>query len=90
VTAPLPVLVSGSVPGAGVVRHASIGIWPAHRKPVVVDVAAVHVVKVPVVQEVGMSFVADRGVSAARAMNVRFVVLMFRAAHVFAPLFLRA
>jgi hypothetical protein len=70
VTAALSVLVSGGVPAAGVVRHASIGIWPAHRKSVVVDMAAVHVVKVPVVQEVRVSIVADGSVSAARAMNV--------------------
>jgi hypothetical protein len=86
VPAALAVLVSGGVPAAGVVRHAPIGIGPADRKPMVVDVSVVQVVQVPVVEIIGVSLVADRRVAAAASVNMPTVVAMLRTAHgIFPP-----
>ncbi len=76
VSAALAVLVSGGVPTAGVVRHAPIGIGPADRQAMVVDMPVVQVVQVPVVEIVSVALVADRRVTAARAVNVPTVVAM--------------
>jgi hypothetical protein len=76
VSAALAVFVSGRMSAAGVVRHASIGIGPADRKPMIVDVPAVQVVQVPVVNVIGVSLVADRRVAAAASVNMPPVVAM--------------
>jgi len=81
VSAALAVLVSGGMPAAGVVRHATIGIGPADRKPMVVDVPVVQVVQVPVVDVIGVSLVADRRVAAGASVNMPTVVAMLRTAH---------
>jgi hypothetical protein len=77
VTAALPVLVAGRMPGAGVIRHAPIRIGSADRKAMVVDVTAVHMVKVSFVQVIGVSFMADRRMAAAASVDVAHMIRMF-------------
>jgi hypothetical protein len=81
VSAALAVVVSSCMPAAGMVRDAAVGIGRANRQPMVVDVAPVDVVKVPVVQEVGVSFVTDSGVPATRTVSVTAVIRVLRTAH---------
>jgi hypothetical protein len=73
----------GLVPAAGAVlvaaldvRRAAGRIRRADRDRMLVDVIAVHVMQVAVVQIVDMTLVADRRVPAARAMLVRVVGVM--------------
>jgi hypothetical protein len=81
VSTTLAVVVSSCMPAAGMVRDASVGIRSANRQPMVVDVAPVDVVKVPVVQEVGVSIVTDSGVPATRPVGVTTVIRVLRTAH---------
>jgi hypothetical protein len=81
VSAALAVVVSRCMPAAGMVRDAAVGIGHANRQPMVVDVAPVDVVKVPVVEEVGVSLVTDSGVPATRPVGVTAVIRVLRTAH---------
>lgn len=76
VPATLAVLMSRGVPAAGVIRHAPIGIRRAYREPMIVDVAAVHVVQVSLMQVVGVSIMANRRMAAAASVNMATVVEM--------------
>ncbi len=76
VSAALPVLVSGGVSAAGVLRHTPIRIGSADREPMVVDVSIVQVVQVPVVDVIGVPLVADRRVAAAASVNMPTVIAM--------------
>jgi hypothetical protein len=76
VTAVGPVLVPARVAATGVAGHAPIRIGCAYGDSMVVDVAAVHVVKVPAVKVIRVSFVADRHVPAAWSVHVVSVILM--------------
>jgi hypothetical protein len=76
VTAALSVLVAGRMPRAGVVRHAPVRIRTAGRQAMVVDVAAVDVVKVAVVQVIRVPFMADRRVAAAASVDVATMIRM--------------
>jgi hypothetical protein len=85
VTARRPVLVIrrvlGRVPGC-----ASRGILRVDRECVVVDVVAVHVMEVAVVQVVRVAFVLDGGVAAVRSVNVLMVtVWLVRVGHLSVP-----
>ena len=76
VSAALAVLVSGGMPAAGVVRHAPIGIGPADRKPMVVDMPVVQVVQVPVVEIVGVIAVAHGLVAAGLPVAMRVLPVL--------------
>ena len=57
--------------GAAVVRSvAAVGVELVDRQPVLVDVIAVRVVEVPVVEEVDMAVVDDLRVAAAGSVDV--------------------
>ena len=81
VSAALAVVVSSCMPAAGMVRDAAVGIGRANHQSMVVDVAPVDVVKVPIVQGVGVSFVTDSGVPATRPVGVTAVIRVLRTAH---------
>ncbi len=68
------VLVSRGVASARMPRRAAIGIGVADREGVVVDVVSVDMMKVPVVQIVGVPIVTDGGVSAARPVHMSAMV----------------
>jgi hypothetical protein len=58
-------------------RRALQGICCADRDEMFIDVIPVHVVEMTIVQIVHMAIVADRGVSAVRAMLVSVVGVVF-------------
>ena len=68
--------VTGLVPCALVVGRAAIRIALRHLDHVLVDVIAMRVMQVPVVKIVDVIAVAYGGVTAARAMLVRMVLMM--------------
>jgi len=69
-----PVLVACGVSRARVAMRATIRVRPTYRQTMLVDMTAVHVVKVALVEIVGVPFVTDRLVSAARAVHVTAMV----------------
>jgi hypothetical protein len=71
--------VVGRVAAAGVARPASVGMLRVDRQDVVVQMVAVRVVQVPVVDEVDVALVDDGHVAAARAVDV--LVPVGRVAH---------
>ena len=66
------------VTGALVAWRAALGIVGAHRQAVLVDVIAVHMVQVTVMQIVNVAIVLDRRMATARLV-LMFVVGMLRA-----------
>lgn len=78
-TASGTVNVGGFVCFAGMLRRADVGIPLANLNGMLVDVVAVHAVKVPFMNVVHMVPVPDRFMTAAGSMNVsmRFVNGMF-------------
>jgi hypothetical protein len=76
VAAPRAVTMAGIVPAAAVLGRAGIGIGPAHRNDVLVNVVAVHVMEVPIMQVVDMAIMADRCVAAVGAVLVRMVGML--------------
>ena len=62
--------------GALVIRRAGIRVRPRHLEHVLVDMVAVRVVQMTIVQIVDVIAVADRGVAAGRTMHVRMAVVV--------------
>jgi hypothetical protein len=75
VPASRPVRVRRIVRLAAVRRRTSITVRTADRDGVLVDVIAVHMVQVAVMQVVGVALVEDGRVPAARAVNVRVALV---------------
>jgi hypothetical protein len=67
--------VVGLVRVAAVVRRALLGVLVGDLEAVLLDLAALLVVEVAIVQEIDVVVVLDRGMTAARAMVVRVVVV---------------
>jgi hypothetical protein len=70
VAAVRPVPMAGVVSRVPVVPGAAVGVLLVDRDHVVVDVVAVRMVQMTVVQEVQVRLVDDRGMPAARAVDV--------------------
>ncbi len=70
------VLVPGLMPAALMLRRTPIGICRRHLDRVLIDVVAVHVMQVPVVQIIDMIAVAHRGVPASGTMLMRVIGVM--------------
>ncbi len=79
VAAARSVHVIGRVARARMSRPAAVGVLLVDRQDVVVQVVAVRMVQVPVVEEVDVSLVDDGHVAAARSVDV--LVLVRRVAH---------
>jgi len=71
------VLVIGVVPAAFVFRRALVGILAADVNHVLVDVVLVRMVQVPVMQVIDVAVMNDRGMPAARAVNVVMIRVLF-------------
>ena len=80
VSAVRSVHVTGFVAAALMRRRALIGVARRHRNDVLVDVVAVWVMEMTVVQVIDVTIVLDRGVPAAGAMFM-IVVRVFLTAH---------
>jgi hypothetical protein len=81
VAAAWPVTMVVRVPAARVPLRADCRIRVGHRQLVLVDMIAVHVVHVPIVQVIGVSFVIDLGVPAPHAMRVRVAAVRRACTH---------
>ncbi|OJU27739.1 MAG: hypothetical protein BGN89_09950 [Alphaproteobacteria bacterium 64-6] len=64
------------VPGAAMVRRAPVGILVRDFDHVLIDVVAVHVMKMPVVQVVHVIAVVDGGVTALGAVHMRMMGML--------------
>ena len=63
-----PVLVRGPVPAAVVLRRTRLGIFAIDLENVLVDVVAMRMVQMPVMQIIDVTVVLNRGMTAARTM----------------------
>jgi hypothetical protein len=68
--------VAGVVGTALMIRRAGIGVRRCHVQDVFVDMIAVRMMQMPIVQIIGVSVVLDRRVATSGAMRV-IVVLVF-------------
>jgi hypothetical protein len=68
-----PVEMARLVPTAAVVRGAAVGVFARYLNHVLVDMAFVRMVKVTIMQIVGVAAVAYRRMSATRPMLMRMV-----------------
>lgn len=68
-----PVLMSGRMPAAAMLRGAGVRMRIVHRDRVLIDVIVVHVMEMSVVQVVDMVAMADGGVAAIGPVLVRMV-----------------
>jgi hypothetical protein len=65
-----PMHMTGAMAGTVVLRRAAVRIGGADGDHVLVDMVAMHVVQMAVVQEIDVAFVAHRGMTALRAVLV--------------------
>jgi hypothetical protein len=75
------VLVVGGMLSARMRGRAGIRVGAVHLEHVLVDVTGTHVVKVPVVGVVSMPRVTDLGMTAARPVSVRMILVGLVIAH---------
>ena len=81
VPAARPVHMAVGVAGAVVLRRAAVRVGGADRDHVLVDMVAMHVMQMAVMQEIDMAFVAHRGVTALRAVLMVVMVVLGAAGH---------
>lgn len=74
-TAVLSMLMLVVVRSAAVARRALIRIARAHRDAMLIDVIAVNVMQMPVVQIIHMAVVPHRGMPAIGAMDMRMILV---------------
>ena len=67
----------GLVSGAAVLRRAAIGVLGRHFNHVLVDMVPVRMVQVPVMEKVDMVAMPDGGMTAAGAVLMRMVRMMW-------------
>jgi hypothetical protein len=81
------VLMSGRVPAAAVLRGAVVWMVSIYRDRMLVDMIAVHVMEMPVMQIVYMTAVADGDMPTTSAVLVRVagVLRVFAIAHRLSP-----
>lgn len=65
-----PMHMTGAMAGTVVLRRAAVRVGGADGDHVLVDMVAMHVMQVAVMQEIDVAFVAHRGVTALRAVLV--------------------
>lgn len=75
------VYVVGGVSGALVLGCAALGIILVDRQYVLVDMIAVHVMQVPVMQVIDVAVVLDGGMPAAGAVLMIMVMMLFAIVH---------
>ncbi|CAN1722515.1 protein of unknown function [Hyphomicrobium sp. 1Nfss2.1] len=76
VSAAWAMLMPGLVPHAAMLRRTPVGILTRHFDHMLIDVIAVHVMQVAVVQVIDMIAVLDGLVAAARSVLVRVICVM--------------
>lgn len=78
----MPLIVNAASVRGRTLRH----VASTYPNRMLVNVVAVHVVQVPVVKIVGMSFVLDRGMPALGTVDVGVILVNLMSVHVDGPL----